>query len=445
MLANPNQRPAADAEKRYSGGLENPNVPLSEAASDDFLGSGRRTTSGVRVTPQMLLKVAALWQGVSMISGDVAKIPLEIYRRADGNTDREVFNSHPAYRLVRRRPNRRQSAYDLRRQMILHALIWGNAYAIIERNGAGQPIGLLPLLPDRTYCNDSYYNDHSERVIYQSEIGGKLEYFDEYDIFHLKGISFDGVHGLELFAYARDVIGKILARENFSSKFFKHGGRIGGTLQLKNVKDKQSRDRKETEFRRLYEDPDAAFKTVVLRDFAQFHAAQSSFKDTQMVEIEQNDVRTVARLLNVPPHKLGAQGTTSYSSLEQENQAYYDNCLSHWLTGLESECHLKLFSEPEQLANEIYFEHTVGALLWADSKTVSGIGSQGVRGGWLRPNEVRHWFNLPRDPDGDKLLIPSGMLVAGDPDPDADPDADPDDMGPGDGTDMDPDDSNDDQ
>ena len=439
MLANPNQRPSTEvAEKRHGGYLENPSVPLSEGASDDFLGYGRRTTSGLRVTPQMLLKVAALWQGVSMISGDVAKIPLEIYRRAQGNDDRQVENKHPAYRIVRRRPNRKQSAYQMRRQLILHALIWGNAYAIIERNGAGEVIGLLPLLPDRTCCQESYSNDPYARTIYQSEIDGRMEYFDEHDIYHLQGISFDGKEGLELFLYARDTIGKILARENFSSKFFKHGGRVGGTLQLKNVKDKQARDRKESEFRKLYEDPDAAFKTVVLRDWAQFHAAQASFADTQMVEIEQNDVRTVARLLNMPPHKLGAQGTTSYSSLEQENQAYYDNCLSHWLTEIESESHLKLFSEPEQRDNELYFEHTVGALLWADSKTVSAIATNGVRGGWLRPNEARKWFNLPRDPDGDNLYIPSGMVVPGEDPDDGDPEDDP-----AAGLDIDPEDDGD--
>ena len=314
--------------------------------------------------------------------------------------------------------------------MIIHVLIWGNAYAIIERDGAGNAIGLLPLLPDRTTCKEI-----DGRMVYQSEIDGKLEYFDAYDIWHLKGISFDGKRGLELFAYARDAIGKILARENFASKFFKHGGRVGGTLQLKWSKDKQARDRKEHEFRKVYEDPDAAFKTVVLRDHAQFHAAQASFRDTQLVEVEQNDIRTVARLLNVPPHKLGAQGTTSYNSLEQENQAYYDNCLSHWLIGIESECHVKLFSPSEQRDNEIYFEHTVGALLWADSKTVAAIGSNGVRGGWIRPNEVRKWFNLPRHPDGDKLYVPSGMLILGEEDPDNDLDDD-DDL---DGTDMDTD------
>jgi len=59
-----------------------------------------------------------------------------------------------------------------------------------------------------------------------------------------------------------------------------------------------------------------------------------------------------------------------------------------------------------------------------------------VRGGWLRPNEARKWFNLPRDPDGDKLYIPSGMVVPGNEDPD---DGDPEDD-PAAGLDIDPED-----
>ncbi len=356
-----------------------------------------------------------------MISGDIAKIPLEIYRR-QGDSDREVHTSHPSYNAVRRQPNEDQSHYEWRRQMMIHALVWGNAYSVIQRNGRGDAVGLLPLLPDRTTCKRI-----KGRLIYATEIDHKLEYFDRFDIWHLKGMSFDGLTGLHPVCYARDTIGKILAREDFASKFFKRGGRVGGVLQLPWTKEKSTFDKKEEGFRKAYES-DAAFKTVILRDNAKFHAAQASFADTQLVDVGKEDVKQVARILNIPPHKLGAEGNSSYNSLEQENQAYYDNCLSHWLTGIESECWMKMFLPKTRSANRLFFEHTIGALLWADSKTVASIGSNGIRSGWLKPNDVRKWFNLKSDPDGDALLVPSGMVAAGkvDPDPDPDDEEDPD-------------------
>ncbi len=390
-----------------SRSIENPNVPLSEATSESWFGLSSGTSAGPRVTHQTAMRIAAFWQGVTMISGDVAKIPLEIYQRGEG-TDRSIHADHPAYRLVRRQPNDEQSAFEFFRQMMVHALVWNNAYALIQRDGQGRPTGLLPLLPDRTDCRRL----DDGRKVYRSEINHRMEYFDAWDIWHLKGISFNGLEGLDTIRYARHGFGKILARENFASKFFKNGGRVGGILQLPWTKEKSKLDRKEEGFRKTYESGDSAFKTVILRDNAKFHAAQASFSETQMVDVGKEDVKHVARILNMPPHKLGADGKSSYNSLEQENRSYYDNCLAQWLLAIENESWLKLFDRSTRDANQLYFEHTVGALLWADSKTVATIASQGVRSGWLTANEGRKWFNLNSNDAGDQLLIPSGMVPA---------------------------------
>lgn len=373
----------------------------------DALFGGTESKSGEKVSEQAAMKMPAFWQGVDLKSGDVAKIPCEIYKRGAG-TSRELAPNHPSYSVVRLQANPDQTAFEWRRQMMVHRIVWNNAYSWIERNGRGDVIGLFPLLPDRTHCRVI-----DGRKIYESEIDGKLRYFDSYDIWHVKGISFNGKTGLRMVRYARDEIGKILARTNFGSKFFKRGGRIGGFLHLQPNKKKMVLDKLESGFRKTYEGGDEAFKTVVLRDNAKFTAAQASFKDTQMVEVGQEDVRTVARLLNIPPHKLGAQGSTSYGSLEQENQTYYDNSLAHLFCEIESEHWLKLFPKQTRKSNTYFFEHTIGALLWADSTAVATVASQGIMAGWLTPNEARRWFNLNPNPMGDQLLVPSGMTYAG--------------------------------
>ena len=373
---------------------------------------GGQSKSGQRVTHHAAMMMPAFWQGCDMKSGDVAKIALEIYTRGAGRA-RTLNTSHPCYNVARHQANPDQSAFDWRRQMMLHRIVWNNAYSYIDRNGRGDVTGLYPLLPDRTRCRRI-----DGRLIYESEIGGQLRYFNAFDIWHIHGISFNGETGLELVKYARDEIGKILARTDFASRFFKMGGRIGGVLQLEPTRSKTKLDRQESGFRKSYEGGDAAFKTVILRDNAKFLQAQASFKDTQMNEVGQEDVRTVARLLNMPPHKLGAQGSTSYGSLEQENQAYYDNSLSHHFCEIESEFWLKCLPKQTRRAGRVYFEHTIGALLWADSKTVAEVANSAVLAGWLLRNEARGWFNLNPMEGGDKPLIPSGMMEGGESDSD---------------------------
>ena len=60
--------------------LDNPSLSLSDPRiwSDLYGGS---TDSGVSVTPYKALSYAPVWQAVSMISGDVARLPLMVYRR----------------------------------------------------------------------------------------------------------------------------------------------------------------------------------------------------------------------------------------------------------------------------------------------------------------------------------------------------------------------------
>lgn len=399
---------SANDDKRALLGGELLNIAYDDAQTL----FGIESQSGSTVTHQTAMMLPAFWQAIDMKSGDVAKIPLEIYKRGP-NRSRELFTNHAAYRFVRYQANEDQSAFEWRRQMMCHRLVWNNCFSFIQRNGRGDTTGLYPLLPDRTRCKRI-----DGRLIYESEIGGKLHYFDSSDMFHLKGISFDGELGLDLIKFMRDAFGKILARIKFTSKFFKQGGRVGGILQLEPTRSKTKNDRIEEGFRKTYEGDDAAFKTVILRDNAKFMQAQGSFKDTQLVEVSQEDIRTIARITNTPPHKLGAIGSTSYGSLESENQAYYDNSLSHHFCEFESEAWLKLLQKPTRNSGKVFFEHTIQALLWSDSKNVAEVASKGVLAGWVLRNEARRWFNLNPIPGGDEPLIPSGMTTGGDPDPD---------------------------
>lgn len=392
--------------------IESPSVSLNDPAIFDLLGS-TPTDAGVPVNEQVAMMLPAFWQAVNLISADVAKIPLNLWRYTDQGTDiefREIDRSSPAFRVVRWQANEEQTAYDFWEMMLGHALVWRNAYAYIKRDGSRNVTGMYPLLPDRTYrekLNGVWY--------YRSEIDGEIQSFHPNDILHIKGLSFDGKLGLKLCEYARHAIGKIIAAGTLQSKFFKNGGRVGGVLQLPGAMSKGNRDKMEKGFKQTYSGPDAAFLTVILREGAQFKEAQRSFLDTQMTQVNDQDVGTVARLFSLPPHKLGLKTAAGYKGLEEENKAYNDSCLSPWFHRITAQCWLRLLPMTAKRKLSHWFEHVTGALLWADSKTLAAIATNGVRGGWLKPNEGRKWFNLPPDPNGSQLLIPSGMVLAGQP------------------------------
>lgn len=383
------------------------------ATVSDFFNSfseASQSSAGVKVTPQNAMTLSGFWRGVNLIAGDVAKLPLVPYRRDEQDPDDSfVDTEHPAFKLVRREANRSEhiSSFRFFQDIVGHALVWGNGWALIERDFEGNPTNLIPLMPDRT----SYVTDRDGRRWVETEIvengRERIVKVDPFLVYHLRGISFDCEEGLKLTSFARESIGRQLAKAKFKSKFFRNGGRIGGVLQLdpedKKAASKRRNQITEDSFREKYESIDQSFKTIVLEGYAKFHAAQQTFSDSQMVESDDSDLVEIANYFGIPPHKLGAKSQSSYGSIAEENRAYYDSCLSHWLKRISDECDVKLRSVEEKNNDTVFFQHVVEALLWADAKTLSVIASQGIKNRWLTPNEVRKWFNLRKIEGGDEL------------------------------------------
>ena len=80
---------------------------------------------------------------------------------------------------------------------------------------------------------------------------------------------------------ARESFALSLAAEEFASKYFRYGGRIGGILEVPAGMTKKGADNLEAGYRKTYEKVDNAFKTVILRDGAKFHQAQFTPEQTQ--------------------------------------------------------------------------------------------------------------------------------------------------------------------
>ena len=267
-------------------GLNDPTFNLTDPKSwQEIFGDSYGSHSGVTVTSRNALEYSPVWQAVNLISGDVAKLPLNIYRRLTDGT-RAIDRAHPAHKVLRRYANPGMAAFKFWRRLMTHALIWNNAYARIYRNGSGDITEMIPLLPDRTHPEMTDVG-----LVYATEIDGKLKAYFPHEIFHIEGISINGLADCELVSKARHSWGLGLATERFASKFFANGGRVGGVLELPLGMPKPSRDKVEEGFRKTYETLDNAFKTVILRDSAKFHAGQFDPQKGQMIESRKQQVR----------------------------------------------------------------------------------------------------------------------------------------------------------
>src|SRR5208283_1896124 len=138
-------------EQRTS--LENPSTPLSFPAEwllDIF--NGGRTDSGIRVSEMTALQVGTVYAAVNIISDGVSSLPLHVYQRAKiaGRVSKNIAVDNPLYTIINQEPNPEMTSAVFLKTLMIHDLLWGNAYAEVQRNNSGQIIGIWPRNPART-------------------------------------------------------------------------------------------------------------------------------------------------------------------------------------------------------------------------------------------------------------------------------------------------------
>lgn len=387
--------------------LENPNLPLTDPGIwAEVFGGSFGASTGEIITPDKAMMLAPFWHAVSMIASDLAALPLELYRRRPdiGPKAREADEADPLYAMVATSPNEETNANEFWTRIATDALIWGNGYALIIRNGAGEPAGMVNLLPDRTT------KEVVEGVVlYLTEVNingtPKIQPFLSADVLHIRGISTRGTVGNAVFQTARNSIGLGLAQEGYAASFFKHGGRVGGILELPIGMPKQSRDQVEEGFRKSYEGVDNPFKTVILRDSAKFHEAQSSPQEAQLVEATQAQTRAIAHWFLLPPSKLGLSDSVSYNSKAEDNQSYYDQCLKFWCKRITAACNHKLLPRGDSR----YFDFDITDLMRMNLSATATAMQTLVASRIWNPNECRQWFDMLPYEGGDEFVNPNTM------------------------------------
>lgn len=399
-------------EQRY-GSLENPNLPLNDPAVwESVFHDSFGTATGINVTADRALMYAPFWHGVNLIADDVAKLPLQVYKRRPdiGDDARERDRGHRLNYLLGFAANEETEAIKFWCRFMTDALVYQNAYARIMYDGSGNPAELYNLLPDRTRCE---YIDGQK--FYTTEVGydhPRVVALFPWEVLHIEGLNHGG-KAKPLFQMARNSIALGLAQENFAAKFFKNGGRIGGILELPSGLSKTAKETVEEGFRKSYEGTDAAFKTVILRDNAKFHAGQMSMRDSQMTEATEAQTRAIAHWLKLAPSKLGLSDSVSYNSKAEDNQNYLDTTLQIWLTRIAAAGNFRLISERQ--ADSHFLEHNVKHLLRMNPLQMATMHQTQIAARIRNPNECRADLNLLPYEGGDEFVNPNTMKSGNEP------------------------------
>lgn len=362
----------------------------SWAAIQDWIGGGP-TESGIRVNPETALRFVAALACIQVISQDLAKIPIPLYRRRrDGGKDR--VTDHPAYDLMHTSPDPELgiNSYIWRLTQVAHTLASGNSYArkIIQ---GGYPSALKILQPSA--MEPKVVN--GRKIFRKRNEDGTYETLNRDEVVHIMGLGQDGVQGYSPIMMAREAIGAGLAADAFAAKFWGKGARHDLVLTHPQSLSPDARKRLAIKVDQQTRGAAEQFGTLVLEEGIQVEKISIPPEDAQFLGTRAWDVLQTCRIYRVSPHKVQELTRSTHNNIEHQGIEHRTDTLLPWAVNIEQVFNLSLLTDKERRQG-YFFEFLLDGIERADLKSryeAYRISTGGV--GWRKVDEIRKIDNLP--------------------------------------------------
>jgi HK97 family phage portal protein len=244
-----------------------------------------------------------------------------------------------------------------------------------------------------------------------SQAGGAELILPRGEVWHLRGLSSDGLLGMSPIELARESLGMALAAQDYGARFFANDAKpTGGWIEFPgNFKDAEAK----RVFRESYQQAQAGAnrgKVLVLENGMKFHEVGVTNKDAQFLELRKFQITDIARLFRVPPHMIADLDRATFSNIEQQSLEFVMHTMTPWAERWEAAIGRDLIFDSEALEVEFDFSN----LMRGDVASRSAYYQSGIQNGWLTRNEARAAENLNPIAGLEQPLRPLNMVEESD-------------------------------
>lgn len=383
---------------------------LTDPAIGEYLGGSRETAAGNVVSVHAALRNTALFRCVDLISSTIGMLPLYLIRKGENSGEIVHQTVHPLFNILLLKPNDWQTAFHFRSQMQLSALVYGDGYARILRSPVdGSVIRLVPMDWRRVTVRQT--SDWTVNYTYQPLFGQPVT-LKPSDVFHLRGISEDGICGLSRVKIASEAIGLALAAERAAARLFKNGAIVGGALTHPGKLGDEAFDNLRASFEDRFAGADNANKWMILEEGMKAEPFAQTARDSQHAETRNMQIEELARVFGVPRPLLMMDDTSWGSGIEQLGMYFVQFALASWFQAWEQAIACSLLTDAERLSGlrADFDEQQLlrGSMTDQANFYAKALGAGGSQG-WLVANEAREATGYGPHPDGDKLPGPAAV------------------------------------
>ncbi|WLB69093.1 phage portal protein [Bradyrhizobium elkanii] len=364
---------------------------------EPFTGAWQRNRE---IRSESVIAYNAVYACVTLIASDISKMCIRLVQQDGYGIWSETTS--PAFTPVLRKPNRYQNRIKFIEQWVVSKLLHGNAYILKQRDLRGVVVAMYVLDPCRVkplvapdgsvYYQLSKDNLSGVDVSSVTVPASEIIHDTMVPLYHpLCGVSplyacgVAAMHGLSIQANA--------------TNFFQNSSIPSGILTAPATIDEVTATRLKTDWEANYSGQNYG-RVAVLGDGLKYERLGMTAAESQMIEQLKWTAETVCSCFHVPPYMVGVGTAPKYDNIEAMNQQYYSQCLQALIESIEL-CLDEGLGLPDVPGQTYGTEFDLDGLLRMDTATQYRTIGEGVKGGFLAPNEGRSKIGLEPVKGGD--------------------------------------------
>lgn len=355
------------------------------------------------------LKYTAVFGCIRVLSETLASMPAMLYRKkADG--DREVMTDLIVYDILHNRPNEEMSPFSFKESCMVSLNTGGNTVSEKLFNSVGDLVGLYPY----PWSMVTIGRDKSTgKLIYKirGEFGGNIQEktLTRDKVFHIPGLSLDGVIGLSPIEYAASAIRLGLAYEKFGNSFYKNGMNPSIALEYPGELSQEAYDRLKKDLDKNYAGLANVGKPFLAEGGAKVKELTIKPADAQLIENKHFQIEDMARIYRVPMHMIQDLTHATFSNVENLSLQFVVYTMLPWAKRWEEAINMQLLT-PMQRMQGYYVELNMNSLLRGDLKSRYDAYALGIQWGILSINDCLKLENMNSVEGGDRRIQPLNMI-----------------------------------
>lgn len=376
---------------------------LGFAPSDQRRGKIRPNGAGSKtarpVTFDTAMTVSAVFAACRLRAETVANLPLRMYEKQSDGSRKEIHD-HDLIKLLKYRPNRRQTRIEFFEQLMLNLSSSGNAYCLRGYVGEGVRKRLVSLQVINSGSIVPELLENGDLIYQWTKSNGLIKTLTENDIWHVRLFG-NGLVGLSPLAAAAKSVGIALASDDRTTDLITKNVPSGAVTVPTIWPKKEQRDAIRDQIKAMLFDDEIP----ILGGGSKFEAFSLTPEDLELLATRRFSLEDIARTFGVPSVLINdtSASTVWGSGIDSLIGGYYKFNLRPDLEKIELSMVVNLLPMSDWSRYE--FEFDADAILRSSKKDRVEMGTKEVNGGLITLNEYRKDEGRPPVAGGDEIRV----------------------------------------